>query len=231
MASIASRRGLQALITRPREEATALAAALAARGVDALIEPLMEIHFRAVASPDLTSVQAVLCTSANGVRALARASAERRLPLRAGGDAADLVRLVASQLDPREGGLLHVCGSVVAGDLADDLRKRGFDVDRIVLYEATPIAALSPAATDTIRSGAVDFALFFSPRTAAIFARLANDAGLASGCGTMTALSISATADAALGTLPWRKRCIAERPEQGALLAALDRLVAERRPD
>ena len=251
MASIASRRGLQALITRPREEATALAAALAARGVDALIEPLMEVHFRAVASPDLTGVQAVLCTSANGVRALARATAERRLPLlavgdataeraraegfcsvaSAGGDAADLVRLVASQLDPREGGLLHVCGSVVAGDLADDLRKRGFDVDRIVLYVATPIAALSPAATDTIRSGAVDFALFFSPRTAAIFARLANDAGLASGCGTMTALSISATADAALGTLPWRKRCIAERPEQGALLAALDRLVAERRPD
>jgi len=251
MASIALRRGLQALVTRPREEAEKLAAALAARGIRTLIEPLMEVHFRAAASPDLTGVQAVLCTSANGVRALARASAERRLPLlavgdataerahaegftsvaSASGDAADLVRLVAARLDPREGRLLHVCGSAVAGDLAGDLRTRGFAVERSILYEATPIAALSPAATDAIGSGMVDFALFFSPRTAAIFARLANDADLARGCGTMTALSISATADAALGILPWRERCIAEWPEQGALLAALDHLLAERRPD
>jgi uroporphyrinogen-III synthase len=251
MASIASRQGLQALVTRPREEAEKLAAALAARGIGTLIEPLMEVHFRAAAWPDLTGVQAVLCTSANGVRALARASVERRLPLfavgdataerahaegfssvaSAGGDAADLVRLAAAQLDPREGRLLHVCGSAVAGDLAGDLRGRGFAVERSILYEARPIAALSPAATDAIRSGVVDFALFFSPRTAAIFVRLVDDAGVASGCRTIAALSISITADAALASLPWRERRIADRPEQRALLVALDRLLAERRPD
>jgi uroporphyrinogen-III synthase len=111
------------------------------------------------------------------------------------------------------------------------LRGRGFAVERAILYEARPIRELSRVATDAIRSGAVDFALFFSPRTAAIFARLANDGGVASGCGTITALSISTTADVALGTLPWRERCIADRPEQRALLVALDRLLAERRPD
>jgi uroporphyrinogen-III synthase len=250
MASIAPRRGLKALITRPREEAEKLAVALAARGIETLIEPLMEVHFRPVASPDLKGVQAVLCTSANGVRALARASAQRRLPLlavgdataerahaegfssvaSAGGDAADLVRLAAAQLDPREGRLLHVCGNAVAGNLAGDLRGRGFAVERSILYEARPIAALSRATTDAICSGAVDFALFFSPRTAAIFARLANDGEVASGCRTITALSISATADAALGTLRWRERCIAERPDQRALLVALDRRLAGRRP-
>ena len=143
MASIASRRGLQALVTRPREEAEKLAAALAARGIETLVEPMLQVHFCAEASPNLTGVQAVLCTSANGVRALARASAERRLPLlavgdataerahaegfssvaSASGDAADLVRLAAAQLDPREGRLLHVCGSAVAGNLAGDLRE------------------------------------------------------------------------------------------------------------
>jgi uroporphyrinogen-III synthase len=250
MGSIASRRGLQALVTRPREEAETLAAALAARDVRALIEPLIEVRFRCRATPDLDGAQAVLCTSANGVRALARASAERRLPLlavgdataararaagfasvaSAGGDAADLVRL-AAQLDPREGRLLHVCGDAVAGDLVGDLRGRGFAVERSILYEARPIAALSPAAIEAMRSGAIDFALFFSPRTAAIFAQLANAAGVAGCCARMTALSISAAADAALGTLPWRERPIAERPDQPALLAALDRLLAERRPD
>jgi uroporphyrinogen-III synthase len=251
MASIASRRGLQALVTRPREEAEKLAAALAARGIGTLIEPVVHVHFHAAAPPDLTGVQAVLCTSANGVRALARASAERRLPLlavgdataeraraegfgsvtSASGDAADLVRLAAAQLDPRAGRLLHVCGSAVAGDLIGDLRARGFAVERSILYDARPIAELSPATTGAIRSSAVDFALFFSPRTATIFARLADDGGVASGCGTIAALAISTAADAALGTLPWRERCIAERPEQRALLAALDRLLAERRPD
>ncbi len=49
MASIASRRGLQALVTRPREEAEKLAAALAARGIETLIESLIEVHFRAAA--------------------------------------------------------------------------------------------------------------------------------------------------------------------------------------
>src|SRR5271169_2082066 len=146
MVSIACRRGMQALVTRSREEAETLAGALAVRAVRALIEPLMEVHFRGTAAPDLRGVQAVLCTSANGVRALARASAERRLPLlavgdataarahaegfaavaSAGGDAADLVRLATARLDPRDGRLLHVCGDAVAGDLVGDLRRCGF---------------------------------------------------------------------------------------------------------
>src|SRR5271170_3214259 len=193
-------RGLQALVTRPREEAETLAAAVAARGVEALIEPLMKVHFRTAAAPDLAGVQAVLCTSANGVRAFAQASSERRLPLlgvgdataararsegfvsvgNAGGDAADLVRLVATQLDPRGGRLLYVCGSAVAGDVFGALHARGFTVERSVLYETRPIAALSPAATDAIRSHMINFALFFSPRTAGIFTRLATEADVAS---------------------------------------------------
>ena len=246
MVSIAPRRGLQALVTRPREEAETLAAALAARGVAALIEPLMEVHFLA-AAPDLRGVQAILCTSANGVRAFARASGERRLPLlavgdataaraqaegfaavaSAGGDAADLARLTAARLDPGSGRLLHVCGSDVAGDLAGDLRARGFAVERAILYAARPVASLSPAAVEAIGSGMIDVALFFSPRTAAIFVRLANGAGVGRYCAGIATVSISLAADAPLAALPWRERRIAARPDQPALLDALGRLVAE----
>ena len=70
--------GLRALVTRPREEAESLTAALATRGVEALVEPLIEIHYQAPEALDLGGVQAILCTSANGVRALARASARAR---------------------------------------------------------------------------------------------------------------------------------------------------------
>lgn len=249
MVSIAEPHPVRALVTRPREEAEGLAAALSARRVEALIEPLMRVHFADAGMPDLAGVQAVLCTSANGVRALARASGERRLPLLAVGDGtaararaegfasvasaagnvADLVRLAAEELEPRQGRLLHVCGSDVAGDLVGALRGRGFTAERRVLYEARPSAALSPAAVQALLSASIDLALFFSPRTAGIFVRLAGRAGAGPSCSVVTALSISAAADAALGELLWRERRIAERPDQSALLEALDRLLAETR--
>ncbi len=236
---------MRALLTRPHEESERLAAALAVRGVEALVAPLMRIRFCDAAALDLAGAQAVLCTSANGVRALARASAGRGLPLlavgdataararaegfaevaSAGGAAADLVRLAAARLRPQDGRLLHVAGGAVAGDLAGALRAKGFEVARVVLYEARPEAALSPAAAAALRAGAIDFALFFSPRTAAVFARLARAAGVAECCAKVAALSISTAADAALGELPWRGRHVAERPDQAALLSLLDRLL------
>src|SRR4029077_13771862 len=87
MSMMPSRLGRRALVTRPRTEAMALAEALAVRGIEAIIEPLLDIHYRDAPAPDLTGVQAVLCTSANGVRALARLSRERGLTLLAVGEA------------------------------------------------------------------------------------------------------------------------------------------------
>jgi len=243
-----SRHGLRVLVTRPRAEAAELAEALATRGVATIIEPMLDIRYRDEA-PDLGGVQAVLCTSANGVRALARLSGERALPLfavgeataararaegfaevySAGGVVADLVRLVRRRLHPDSGRLLHVAGSVAAGDLAGELRVRGFAVGRSVLYEARPVAALTASTVRALSAGSVDFALFFSPRTAAIFARLAEQAGIAEAMRFVTALSISAAADAALASLPFRAQHFADRPDQPALLAELDRLIRERR--
>jgi len=238
---------LCALVTRPREEADGLALALGRRGVEVLVEPLMQVRYQSPEAIDLDGVQAILCTSANGVRALAQASGERRVPLlavgdataaracaegfdrveSAGGDVGDLARLAAARLRPQDGRLLYVGGNVVAGDLAGVLRAQGFAVQRRVLYEARAAGALSPAVVDGLRAGMIAFALFFSPRTAAIFARLAGIAEVAECCTKVTALSISAAADVALTGLPWRDRRIAERPNQPALLEALDRILRE----
>src|SRR5437763_10333223 len=149
-----SRLGQRALVTRPRAEAIALAEALAARGIEAMIEPLLDIRYGDQLAPDLAGVQAVLCTSANGVRALARLSRERDIALfavgeataarargegfaqveSAGGNVEDLARLVRRRLRPEAGRLLHVAGSDVAGDLAGLLRDAGFDVERVGMF-------------------------------------------------------------------------------------------------
>ncbi len=181
MASIPPRRGLQALVTRPREEAETLAAALAARGVGALIEPLLEVRFCPAAPIDLTGVQAILCTSGNGVRALARIPAERQVPLFAVGDSTaarartegfatvasasgnmdDLVHLIAERLQPGAGKLLHICGTAVAGGLVGRLRALGFTAEQYALYDARPVASLSDPAAAALRRGDNDFARFF----------------------------------------------------------------------
>ena len=238
---------MRALITRPWAEAEALAALLGARGIEAVIEPLIEIADRAAPFSGLTGIQAILCTSANGVRALARASTERGLPLfavgdataraakaegfrhveSAGGDVDDLAYLVGRRLKPQAGKLLHIAGSAVAGDLAATLVAEGFTVERAVLYEASPAATLTPATAQAIAGGTFDFALFFSPRTAAIFTRLVEEAGVLAGLHSTIAVSISVAADAMLTDLPFRDRVIAAKPTQAALVDSIDRLAGQ----
>lgn len=245
MTAIPKRRPSRALVTRPRLEAERLAGALALRRIEAVIEPLIEVCYRDWPL-GLAGVQAVLCTSANGVRALARANGERAVPLyavgeataararaegfaaveSAGGDVGDLARLVRARLRPGDGRLLHVAGSAVAGDLAGDLAAAGFSVERAVLYDASPVAALSRETTAALAARTIDLALFFSPRTAAIFVRLASDAGVAAGLAAVAAVSISPAADAALGTLAFRERLIARAPTQAAVLDRIDSLLA-----
>jgi uroporphyrinogen-III synthase len=249
LTEIAPRHGMRALVTRPHEESQSLAAALAVRDVRAVIEPMMEVQYRVAAALDLATVQAILCTSANGVRALARATGERGVPLlavgettasraraegftsvaSAAGSVTELIRLATTRLRPQDGRLLHVAGNVVAGDLVGAMRAHGFVIERRVLYEARPVEALSAPAVCALRCTMIDFALFFSPRTAAIFVKLAGSAGVAGCCRTITALAISAAADAVLTRLPWQDRRVAERPNQPALLDTLDTVLAERR--
>jgi uroporphyrinogen-III synthase len=232
---------MRALLTRPRAEAEALAGLLAQRGIDSVIEPMIDIVDRDGTLPDLSGIQAILCTSANGVRALARTSDERRVPVfavgdataraaraagfrtveSAGGDVEDLALLVTRRLRPAGGELLHVAGSDVAGDLAAALHATGFIVERAVLYEARATETLSAATARLIGNGNIDLALFYSPRSAAIFARLAEAAKITSGLAATVAVSISASADATLGRLPFRARLIAAAPTQASLLACI----------
>ena len=78
---------MRVLITRPGEDGTALAEVLKTNGVETVIEPLLAIKHINGPFVDVNTVQALLLTSANGVRALARRTDRRDLPVYAVGDA------------------------------------------------------------------------------------------------------------------------------------------------
>lgn len=233
---------MRALVTRPQGDAENVARLLRARGMDVRIEPLLEIVPVVGAIVDPHGVQAILATSANGVRALAAATPERGLPMLAvgdasarvardlgfarvegaGGDVDSLAALVKRRVSPAAGALLHVAGTVVAGDLAGQLAADGYDVRRIVLYEARAATAPSPGLIDALEQKSLDLALFFSPRTAATFATLMREASLTEACRPLTAYCLSAAVARVLDPLPWRRLRVAARPEQQALLALID---------
>jgi uroporphyrinogen-III synthase len=189
---------MRVLVTRPQADSAELVDELSARGHDALIEPLLEIHVRDVAV-DVSDVQALLITSANGVRAFAQLTDVRDLRVltvgqasadaarkagfvgveSADGDAEALARLAIDRLDPADGPLFHAAGTVTAGALLERLTEAGFEVRRTPLYEAVPAESLSYETRTALQQGGLDAALFFSPRTAKVFVTLLYAEGLA----------------------------------------------------
>jgi uroporphyrinogen-III synthase len=238
---------MRVLLTRPEAQSRPLAEVLAARGIDALVDPLLETVPVQGARVDLDGAQAVLATSANGVRALAAATTRRDVPLlavgpataeaaraegftrveTAGGDVVALASLAAAILDPARGRLVHVAGTAVAGDLKGTLEGGGFTVERAVLYDARPARALAEATVAALRAGRIDGVLLFSPRTAKTFVGLVETAGLGATCRNLTAFCLSpAVADALRGLALGHVR-VAQRPETDALL---DLLLSEATP-
>lgn len=240
---------MKALVTRPAEDAATVAAELRARGIESILAPMLRIEPEAAAAARLggalAGVQAVLFTSANGVRAFAHASNRFDLPAycvgeasaaaariagfrtvaSADGDVTDLTVMVASRLAPGNGAVLHAAGHDTAGNLGVDLATRGFSVRRVELYRAVAADTFAADVAAALRRDEISLALFFSPRTVETFVRLTRAVGLTEHCKKMTAVCLSRNVAAALDGQPWRAVATARAPTLAALLAALDEIL------
>ena len=203
---------------------------------------MLEIRYLPAVEVSLLGVQAILLTSANGARALARVTQVRDVAIfavgeatarvaaehgfakitSAGGDVVELADLVSSTLAPEAGRLVHVGARQRAGDLAGSLGARGFEVDRVELYEAIAASHIDDDVARQLRAHEIDAAVFFSPRTAATFVNLVQHARLENTCQTLDAVCLSKAVAKELAATVWRHVVVAARPDQPALLAALD---------
>jgi uroporphyrinogen-III synthase len=227
---------MRILVTRPREDAERIARKLASLGHEPVVVPLLETRFLDGDEIALDGVQAILATSANGVRAFARRSARRDLPLfavgpqtaqearaagfavvrDAGGDANALGDAASKWAAPEAGMLLHVKGADAPSALAALLGRKGFAAKSVVLYDMATLAEPPRELGEAFARG-IDAALFFSPRSAGIFKNCAG--GLATDAAIAACIS-QATASA-LAPLIFREVRIAKEPNQQALLALL----------
>lgn len=246
---------MRVLITRPAADATELSAALRTHGHEVLFDPLLttseEPGSAAALERSLPGVQAVVFTSPNGVRAFAAASRRRNVPVIAlgdatmaaaraarfgeiesvDGDAEALTSLVVGRLNPLGGALLVVTGAEVGRDLARVLGTAGFSVRRVALYRAEPAQAFSSKVVAGFKSGTVDAAVFFSPGTATVFARLIAASGFAGVCEGMTAVVTSQAVGAALKGINFDNLVVARAPTQAAILEAFGGPLPPTRPE
>jgi uroporphyrinogen-III synthase len=234
---------MRLIVTRPAEDLPPLKAKLEAMGHEVLAAPLLAIVFT---EADVAGkpYQAVIVTSANGARAIARhperarivasdaiavgpasAAASRdagfaRVEEAAGGDVEGVVAHVTTTRDPVAGPLLYASGEVTAGKLEEDLASHGFTVDRAILYAAQPADALPGNALAAVRSGTAQGVLLYSPRTASVWAALVAAANLTGNVGRLHHLCISANTAAAIrSALPHVPVSIASVPTEQGMLA------------
>jgi uroporphyrinogen-III synthase len=230
---------MRVLVTRPLDDANETAALLKARGHDPVVAPLLEVRYHDGQPLHLDGVQAILATSANGVRAVARRTSLRDIPVfavgsqtaqaardagfgdvrDADGNADTLAASVMAGANPANGPLLHAAGAEAEGRFAAALTAAGFTVRTEVLYDVPAVAELPAAATAAFP--ALDAVLLFSARSAQAFVDGVTRAGLAPACNRLTAVAISAAAAKPLAALAFRAIRVAAHPNKASVLDRL----------
>ncbi|GLS20908.1 uroporphyrinogen III methyltransferase [Labrys miyagiensis] len=229
------------LVTRPIEEARQTVLALEQRGHRALIDPMLEIVFRADPLP-AGPFDVLIVTSGNALAALRQRREFEALaatPLVAvgrrtgaaaramgfaevetlGRDVTSLVAHVRERWrEPRRA--LYLAGADRSGDLATDLAAFDHDVTLSVVYEAHQAVQFRPETASAFAAGAVDAVLHYSARTADAFIACAGgEAGMARL--DVRHLCLSRKVAEVLRRAGAARVAFAARPEEDALLALI----------
>ena len=229
---------MRVIVTRARGDAARTAAALRARGHDALISPVLEI-VGAGAAIDPGEARAVIATSAHafaflpgddlarlahlplfvvGARtAQAAAKAGFAPPRVIAAHAAELAPLIVAVL-PSAAPLLYLAGHDRKPDLEGALSGLGFGVDVSVTYEARALDSLSPEVAKALAGGDADAVLHFSRRSARLFEACVARAGLLAQAARLRHVCISRDAALRAGAV------IAPTPDSAGLFRALEQI-------
>jgi uroporphyrinogen-III synthase len=238
---------MRVLITRPAKDAKPLAEMLRQRGHETILSPLMKIWFCDGPEIPLNGIQAIVATSANAIRALQRRTTRRGVrvfavgphtkeaALAAGfvdvrqgpGEGQALAIFVREAADPASGPLLWVAGRDRTAEFADALTAYGFEVQVQALYAAEEVGPLTEEAATALSTNRVNAVLFFSPRSASIFAKVVQNQALLNACHSMVAVCMSQAVAQKLVTLPFAKILVAQQPSVASMLNLLERVSVE----
>ncbi|MCE3231924.1 MAG: putative uroporphyrinogen-III synthase [Rickettsiaceae bacterium] len=209
-----------ALITRPLEDAKITAQQLAAMGIDSFIEPLLVVE-NIVASCQLP-VSGILITSSNAVRSLSKI--DKAIPIiavgehtaavakefgftfveHADGDVDNLVEYVTAKYKPYDK-FIYACGNVTTGNLTEKLKRSNFDIEEVIVYNASAIENFSSECLSSLKQKAFGIVLLYSPRTAKIFTHLIKKGKLEASLNNTQVFCLSQNVAEQVKLLEWKK--------------------------
>lgn len=219
------------LLTRPEPAATQTSKLFMAAGIKVVKEPLMEISFLDAPSLSLDSYQAILTTSSMAIRALARISTNKNIPLWCVGEASKqaaqelgfeniltperhkenaqgLIARIKENLHFDKGPLLYIRGDHIQTDLKEILNIFGYRIDSMILYNSVSKNVFSDQVKDflsTQHNYSIKGITFFSLRTVDIFFKLCQKERVFPKFENFIALSLSAVITKQLEKFPWFK--------------------------
>lgn len=239
---------MNVLVLRPERAARRTAEALERLGHTAILAPVLTIEDLDSPIPK-GAFDAVLATSANGVRKLKKRREMKKLkaiPLiavgdrtaeagrKAGfstvhvaeGDGRALVAEAAKRF-PEPARFLHAAGADRAFDVAGALGESGHKTMVVELYRAAPTAALPEAAERALADGAAGAVLHHSGRIAETFLALADAAGFGEQVRALPHVALAPRVAKTLGAAGCGRVAVAERPDEPALLDALQAILKQ----
>jgi len=229
------------LITRPQADATRLAATLDAMGHSSVLSPVIRVVPRQFRPINWSRYDAIIFTSANAVRlggdypqaalslpvftvgdktAAAARGAGFTTVSSANGNVDTLAQNLALEVHNAPTRYLHICGWETKGSLQGALSATGGRVETVAVYEVEPAAELTGEAVGELKAGTLDGAIFLSPNTARIFARLAANAKIGARADGFVFAVISQATAAELSGLGGTI-AVAEHPDLEHVLALL----------
>ncbi len=227
---------MKIIITRPQEDAGPLSEKMIALGHQPLVLPLLKIVARSNVQIPYRPYQAICLTSANAVRVLTDVTSIKTIPLLAvgpqslltalekgfaeadahGGDVIGLHSYIVEHLQSKNGPLLYLSGSETSGDLEGHLSQSGFEVDRVITYDAVS-STLAGHEAEIKTANAV---VLYSPRSAKLWVQQIENLKLGTAAQAINHLCLSPNIAANLPQ-SW-PRAIAAAPNEASLLALLD---------
>lgn len=234
---------MRVVLTRPEADAQRTMESLRARGHEVLSAPLMRIEPLA-ADLGAGPFTAILITSANGARAAAAhpqrgelvahplfavgarsAEAARAAGFQdvtsAEGDAEDLTKLLVQRFAGSNASFLYLAGEERSVDLAGELAAQGLRTQTVIVYRAVALP-FPDDLVEALRANAVDAVLHFSKRSAALYLEGATAAGVFAQAVAPRHLALSGHVGQPLAAAGAKTVIVAGRPNESALLAALE---------
>lgn len=237
---MAAMTALRILVTRPEPDANRTARHLRALGIEPVIAPMLRMKTLPVPAFEPDRYGAIAITSANAVRALeqiGQTATLSHLCVYAVGDhtagkareagfsriahaqntLASLAHLIASQ--PPAGKILYLAAHHQSGDLAGLLAPHGIAVETSVLYEMVPEKSLPESAAGALAAGEIAGAVFYSRRTAEVFAARTQGEGYGDMRKRLECLCLSRNCAQPLLESHFLRISLADHPSNEAMMA------------